>query len=287
MTQRPWLHSFALLCLATALALPLRAQLPTLSDVDQGSQVPAAGPLPDWDVAVIKPHPPEDGVMSWNLTDNGLSLRNLSLEQMICSAWDFKPYQVSGLTGWMKSTRYDLTAKVSGEDEATYKKLSTSQRRQMLQLLLTQRFHLKVHTETRTLPTYDLIVDKNGSKLKPSTAIDAPSKEELEDHPEKYKKGYMMTSPGKYEAFGVPARWLASQLSNELGRPVHDATGLTGSYDITLHYRPQEAAVAGDDDGNASSVFSAVQDQLGLKLVASKGPVDVLLVEAAQKPDDN
>ena len=151
------------------IALPMQAQLPTMSDVDRGGETPASGPLPEWDVAVVKPHPAEDHMMSWRMTDDGASLVNLPLEQMICMAWDLKPYQVSGLTGWMKSSTFDLNAKVSSDDAAAYKKLNVAQRREMLQKLLIERFQLKVHMETKTLPVYDLVVDKSGSKLKAST----------------------------------------------------------------------------------------------------------------------
>jgi uncharacterized protein (TIGR03435 family) len=284
MTKCPWGPAAAIVVALMLLALPIRAQLPTMSDVDRGTDTPAAGPLPEWDVAVIKPHPAEDHSMMWQMTADGLSLINLPLEMMICSAWDVKPYQVSGLSGWMKSSTFDLTAKVSGDDVAAYKKLNVAQRRKMLQKLLTERFQLKVHMETKTLPIYDLVVDKSGSKLKVSTAIEAPSDEERKANPEKYKKGSMMMGPGTYEGTGVQVRSLTSQLGNALGKPVHDATGLTGLYDITLHFHPEEAAPGNDDNADAPSVFSAVQEQLGLKLLPNKGPVETLVVDAAQKP---
>jgi uncharacterized protein (TIGR03435 family) len=267
------------------MALPIRAQLPTMSDVDRGGEPRVAGPLPNWDVAVLKPHPAEDPGMSWRMTADGLSLANLPLEQMICSAWDLKPYQVSGLSGWMKSSRFDLTAKVSGDDVAAYKKLSIAQRQEMLQKLLTERFQLKVHMETKTLPVYDLMVDKNGSKLKASTAIEAPSAEEWKANPDKYKKGSTSMGPGMFEGSGVPVRSLTSQLGNVLGKPVRDTTGLTGLYDIMLHFRQEEPAAGSDNNADAPSVFSAVQEQLGLKLVPGKGPVQTLVVDAAQKPE--
>jgi uncharacterized protein (TIGR03435 family) len=284
MTTRP-LALAATVIAFLALTLPLHAQLPTMSDVDRGTNAPASGPLPAWDVAVVKLHPPDDPSMSWQWTDDSVRLLNLSLEQLICSAWDLKPYQLSGLSGWMKSTPFDLTAKVSADDVATYKKLNVAQRRQMLQKLLTARFQLNTHMETKTLPIYNLVVDKNGSRLKTTTAIDAPSEEEQRANPDKYKKGSMMMGPGTYEATGVLLRSLASQLSNAVGKPVHDATGLTGLYDIKLHYRAEDTAPDNPDNPDSPSIFSAVQDQLGLKLVADKGPVDTLVVDAAQKPE--
>jgi uncharacterized protein (TIGR03435 family) len=256
-----------------------------MSDVDRGSEAAAVGPLPGWDVAVVRLHAADDPGMSWQMTADGLSLVNLTLEQMICSAWDMKPYQISGLSDWMKTSRFDLTAKVSGEDVAAYKKLSVGQRREMLQKLLTERFQMKVHTETKMLPVYELVVGKGGSKLKATTAMEPSSEEERRANPEKYKKGSMMMGPGMFEAFGVPVRGLSSQLGNALGKPVEDKTGLTGLYDISLHFRPEEGESGGDVD--APSVFSAVEEQLGLKLVSAKGPVETLVVERAGKPEGN
>jgi len=225
-------------------------------------------------------------MMSWRTTPDGLSLVNLTLEQMICNAWDMRTYQLSGLSGWMKSTNFDLTAKVSGEDVDAYKKLNVAQRRVMLQKLLIERFQMKVHMETKTLPTYDLVVDKSGPKLKPSTAVDPPSEEEMKANPEKYKPTMMTMGPGMFEGTGASIGSLASQLENALGKPVHDATGLTGTYDISIHYRPEGAEAGGGDNADAPSVFTAVQE-LGLKLVPSKGPVETLTVDAAQKPEAN
>jgi uncharacterized protein (TIGR03435 family) len=278
---------FAASVAALMLAVPLRAQLPTMSDVDRGDSVAASGPLPEWDVAVVKPHAVDDHTMSWQVTADSVLLVGLPLEQMICSAWDLKPYQVSGLSGWMTNTGFDLTAKVSSDDVAAYRKLSVAQRRQMLQKLLSERFQLKVHMETKTMPIYDLVVDKSGSKLKPTTAIEPPSEEEAKANPDKYKKGLMTMGPGLYEGTGVPVRSLASQLSTAVEKPVHDATGLTGLYDIKLRYRKDETAADNGADAEAPSIFVAVQEQLGLKLVAGKGPVETLVVDAAQKPEAN
>ena len=155
----------------------------------------------------------------------------------------------------------------------------------MLQKLLIERFQLKVHMETKTLPVYNLVVDKGGSKLQVSTVVEPPSLEELQAHPEKYKGRGSAMGPGMFTGTGVPVRTLTSQLENTLGRPVHDTTGLTGTYDITLHFRPDEGAAGEDRNADAPSIFSAVQEQLGLKLVPDKGPVETLVVDAAQKPE--
>ena len=285
MTKRS-LAAIAFAATLIVAATPAHAQLPTLSDVDNGTSAASTGPLPDWDVALVKPHPAEDRNMSWQMTDDGLSLVNLPLQQMLCSAWDLKPYQIEGLTGWEKSGRFDLTAKVSGDTVAAYKKLNTAQRRQMLQNLLTERFQLKTHLDTRTSAVYNLVVDKSGPKFTPNPLPTPPSEEEAKAHPEKYNTGANMTmGPGMFEGTAVSVRALASQLANAVSKPVIDATGLTGSYDIKLHFRPEDAPA--DTTSDAPSVFAAVQEQLGLKLVPSKGPVQILVIDAAQKPEAN
>jgi uncharacterized protein (TIGR03435 family) len=258
-----------------------------MSDVDRSSNAAASGPLPEWDVAVVKPHAPDDSTMSWQMTSDSVSLRGLALEQMICSAWDVKPYQVSGLMSWMKDSRFDLTAKVSSDDVAAYKKLSTEQRLEMLQRLLAERFQLKVHKEMKILPTYDLIVDKGGSKLKVNTAPEAPSEEEAKANPDKYRKGFMTYGPGIFDGSGVAIHSLTSQLANVLEKPVNDKTGLTALYDIKLRFRREEAATDNGDDADKPPILTAVQEQLGLKLVPSKGPVETLVVDAAQLPEAN
>ena len=118
MTEKPLGSAAAVLVALMLIAVPMRAQLPTMSDLDRGDVAPAAGPLPQWDVAMVKPHAVDDGSMSWRTTADGLSLAGLPLEQMICSAWDLKAYQVSGTSGWMNSAKFDLTAKVSGAPTA-------------------------------------------------------------------------------------------------------------------------------------------------------------------------
>lgn len=263
------------------------AQLPTLSDVDGNKDASVTGPLPVWDVAVVKPHAPDDRTMSWQMTDNSVSLKNLTLEQLICSAWDVKPYELSGLSGWMKSSRFDLTAKVSPDDLAAYKKLSTPQRLRMLQDLLSERFRLRLHEKNGISMIYNLIVDKGGPKFETTTALAAPSEEEAKANPGKYKKGLMTFGPGMYQGTGVNIHSLVSQVANAVEKPVVDRTGLTGLYDIKLRYRRDDATQGSGDEADQSSVFTALQEQLGLKLVADRGPVQTLVIDGAQPPEAN
>ena len=115
------------------------------------------------------------------------------------------------MSGWMKRTMFDLAAKVSGDDVAACKKLSMAQRREMLQKLLFECPKMILHMETTTLTVHEQLVDENGSKLKVSNAIEAPSIKEMKANHDKYKKGLMTIGPGMYEGLGVPVRSLVSQ----------------------------------------------------------------------------
>jgi uncharacterized protein (TIGR03435 family) len=144
----------------------------------------------------------------------------------------------------------------------------------MLEALLADRFHLKVHRETKEMPIYALVVAKNAPKLKESPA----------------EAEFSMSFGGRGQTIelkvskGTMSR-LATQLSNDGGRKVVDMTKLTGNYDYTLSYVDDRRAVAPEQDG--PSLFTAIQEQLGLRLESQKGPVDVLVVDHADKPSEN
>jgi uncharacterized protein (TIGR03435 family) len=148
---------------------------------------------------------------------------------------------------------------------------------QMVQQLLADRFKLTVYSEMRELPIYVLIVAKGGPKLSAAKdAIDGP---------------YIMARKGYLEAQGVTTADLVNSLtrvlSNELGRIVVDRTNLTGSYDLILNWAPDTGSPNSEPDTSAPSIFTAVQEQLGLKLESVKGPVPVLIVDHAEMPSPN
>ena len=171
----------------------------------------------------------------------------------------------------MKSDHYDLAAKAEGEGPITKDQLQ-----QMLQSLLADRFQLKIHRETKEAPVYDLVVAKNGPKLKEvSSDADGPTGGLIGN-----SSGMHLTqSKGTMEQL---ARWLTG---NGAGRPVFDKTGLTGYYAYTLDW--VRADRLPDPDSNIASIFSAVQEQLGLKLESAKALVEMLIVDHAEKPSEN
>jgi uncharacterized protein (TIGR03435 family) len=216
-----------------------------------------------FEVASIRPRADDSGI-SFRLSGSLLIAKNNSLSNLITFAYNLKDYQVLGLPAWGESERYDLNAK-AGDDAV----LTRDSARPMMRALLADRFQLKCHLETRDMPVYALVVARNGPRFKES----APGTDG------------MLTSGGPrnlnvLEVTAGDMGQLANHLSyvREIGRPVLDKTGLSGVYDYKLTMR---------EDSGAESIFTAIQDQLGLKLDPIKAPLEVLVVDHAEKPSAN
>jgi uncharacterized protein (TIGR03435 family) len=174
---------------------------------------------------------------------------------------------------WVKSgSRWDIDAKVSGEDAAAFSKLAWEDKDRMLLPLLQDRFRMKAHLEKREIPVYDLILAKGGPKLKEAT-------------PDEAAKGYMRGQDGKIDSVSMPVSAMLAMLNNEAGRPVVDKTGLSGKYDFVLEYVPVSKAAT--DETGGPSIFTAVEEQLGLKLEPAKEPMDVLVIDSIEQPAAN
>lgn len=228
-----------------------------------------------------------------------ISFINASISDLIQSAYDVKSYQVSG-PGWLETSRFDVMAKVpSGATKA--------ESRIMLQHLLTERFKLVLHHSTKEASIYALLVAKGGPKLKESAT-------EQPNEPGHVRGGVtMMIAPGgrmKMVANGTTIPKLVDALGMQLDRPVIDMTELTGTYDMTLEFAPDPAIMqakmaamgvppppppdtgnpgAGSaDSGPLATIFTALPEQLGLRLEARKGQVDLLVIDSAEKtPTEN
>jgi uncharacterized protein (TIGR03435 family) len=191
-------------------------------------------------------------------------------------------YQILGDLPWLESQRFDLEAKAAALT-------ALPQLRLMTQSLLDERFKLKFHRETRELPIYSLTLVKSG--VKGPGLTDAPNEPCPPPTAETARCGTV--SPGMGRIIGQRGRisQLADRLSTMLGRTVMDKTGLTGSYDIDLKFAPdpglQQSPGGPPADPGGPSIFTAIQEQLGLKLQAGKGPVEVIVVDSAEKPDGN
>ena len=266
-----------------------------------GQDAAADAKRPVFDVAAIKLN--KGGGHGWMLsgTPDGYSTTNAPLKMLIKYAYDLKmDDQIAGLPGWADSAHFDIKAKMDEDTLAAFKKLSeedsAKQRRLMLQSLLEDRFQLKVHHVNKQLPIFELVVAKGGSKLK-----DADPKNLSTNGikgPDGVAHGGMMSFDGRHlKAQVVPISGLANMLSNFLNREVVDKTGLTGKYDFTLEWAPddnqgpkmlngrQDATAYATDTG--PSIFTALQEQLGLKLDATKGPVDTIVVDHVEMPSEN
>jgi len=216
----------------------------------------------------------------WQFTADSFSVTNLTVQQMLFNAYDLKmDGQLIGLPKWGDTDRWDIQAKIGDEAQQAMHKLNrlqyTNEIQLMLQNLLVQRFQLKSHSETRELPIYDLTIAKNGLKLKAAAS----------ENPVKWSAGWSMGS-GKFTGKEVDFASLAKALSScdDVSRIVVDKTGLTEKYDVHLKWTPdgqQETADSGP------SIFTALEEQLGLKLVPAKGPVDVIVVDHIELPSEN
>jgi len=205
----------------------------------------------------------------------------------------------------VNSDRYDIEAKMDGATADEVRKLSGEQnqstREHMLQALLVDRFKLTLHRETRELPLYSLVVAKNGSKLQESKPGE-PDKRGFktpDGHPMAQGHFFRM-GMGQLDGHSIGTGDIARVLAQQLGRKVVDNTGLTANYDFTLKWTPEEGQgpafrepEAGPGAGSTPapetgpSIFTALQEQLGLKLESQKGPVEILVIDHVEKPSEN
>lgn len=247
---------------AAALVLGVAATAQTAAGAGKSSAQP-----PAFEVASVKPDSSPGGDFT-EVHGNRLRFAG-TLSRCIMDAYNVKDYQISG-PDWIKHARYSIEAV---PPEGTQDKDAW---RPMLQALLTERFQLKLHRETRQIPVFALVVAKQGPKLK---------KAENPTGSEEYGRGT------HYTFSGVSMPELAEVLSSEItARPVLDRTGLAGAYDFTLRYsRDGQPDAAGREAVSADpGIFTALEEQLGLKLVATKAPIEFLVIDQVEKtPTEN
>jgi len=230
----------------------------------------AAAPTPQFDVISIRPNHSNTSGGGMRSIAGGFAASNMSLGILIQAAYDVKPWQIISGPEWVKTDRYDFEAKAEGNPDF-------KQKIEMLRPLLADRFQLKVHRETRRMSVYSLVVAKGGPKLQP-TADGV--------------RGYFSAGRGLIEGKAVEMGTLANLLGGSLGESVIDKTGVTGHFDIKLEWTPTEGErnYTFDDraiDPGGSSIFTALQEQLGLKLDAEKGPGQVIVVEEIEAASEN
>jgi uncharacterized protein (TIGR03435 family) len=219
----------------------------------------SSGARPAFEVASIKPNTSgEPGARSGTRPGGRYIAMNTSLKGMVMQAYGLQSFQITGGPGWLETDRYDVNAK--GEENIPERQIWL-----MLQSLLADRFKLKVHREMKESGIYSLVVAKSGLRLQPSSAT-----------------GVNFGVGGrKIVAQGASMDDLTNLLTIQLGQPVSNKTGVTGRFDITLSWAP-DAATAGSE--GAPSIFTVIQEQLGLRLESGRGPVEILVIDSAEKP---
>jgi uncharacterized protein (TIGR03435 family) len=225
-----------------------------------------------------------------------LTINSLPLKSIVLRAYGVQAYQLSG-PEWIVTSRYDIKAKVPAG--TTKEQLNL-----MLQSLLEERFSLKLHHETRELPAYNLVVGKNGLKLRNSVSLDGcssgvvpvgavPCAEESRAAAQNgitksaTTQGLIMTAPrGITTGRGVNIGSLAAMVQRQLAGPVViDKTGLTDTYDFRMEFA--SVNVTTQDDSPLPSIFTALEKDLGLKLESTRTLVDTLIIDQISKPTDN
>lgn len=280
---------------------------------------PVFSQTPSFEVASVKPAAAQSGGGRGMIRIQGgpgtrdpgrITYTNITAMILLSIAYDVKNFQITG-PSWLESEHYDITAKVP--EGATKEQTNV-----MLQNLITERFHLVLHHETKEMQGYELVPNKTGVKVKASTpepdaAIpggpppSGPPARDANGFPKLNGRGFLvmmdMTPKGpvaKLSAKDQPMSELVKMLGNQLRRPIVDKTGLTGKYDFNLEYAPDMAGMGGPPpppgggpaptgaDESGPDITTAVREQLGLKLDSKKLPVDILIIDKADKvPTEN
>lgn len=232
-----------------------------------------------FDVASIKVNRSGSVNASMRTSHGHLSARNVTVRMLVQAALRVKDFQVTGGPSWAAGDRFDVEAKTDRTD------ISDDDLWLLLQPLLTERFHLKLHHETKQLPVYSLVVGRDRPKLQVHTGDEPPSTR-------------VSAGSGKVVVAGknVTLARFADSLSGWLDRTVVDNTGLKDRYDLRLEWYQEHpgdpspsmmGAVEERMGISGPSIFTAVQEQLGLRLDATKGPVEIIVIDGLDRPTEN
>jgi uncharacterized protein (TIGR03435 family) len=264
---------------------------------------------PSFEVASIKRHTGVGGAIFLDAGEPGrYTSGNITAKMLIEFAYGIQDFQLSGGPGWIESEHFDIDAKI---DEATANELrplsyDQQQKRKslMLQSLLADRFGLKITREPKELPVYVLVVAKSGSKLTEVPSPGPPNRSQWSppargSGPPPLPPGGRRMSIGKgictIDGDAEPLSQLTDMLSMETGRMVLDQTGMKGTYDFDLQFgvdsgpggMPLPSAAMGNGSDTAPSLFSAIQEQLGLRLESTKAPVQTIVIDHIEEPTPN
>jgi uncharacterized protein (TIGR03435 family) len=263
-----------------AYVLMLRSLVTGVLTVSAFGQIPMSGSsdgstvTPRFQVATIKPASSEES-RTTQIRGNRFATTDTSVVDLLKYAYGLHEQEISGGPKWLKTQNFDIVG-----DPETQTRPSSGDFKKMVQNLLTDRFHLKAHHEMRELSVLEIVLAKSGPKLNKSTRPPngIPT------------FGY---SPGELTVANATIADLATFLQRFVtDRPVFDQTGITGKYDVTLRWTPDELQAEGSRQGgrNADSLpglYTAIQEQLGLKLQEEKRPIQVFVVDHVDTPSEN
>jgi len=261
------------------------------------AQAPAGA---TFEVASVKPNKSGDGRVMVGMQPGGrFNASNVPLRLLLRQAFNMQDFQIVGGPDWITSDRFDVIAKAPDGVEFTADAM-----RPMLRSLLVERFKLAFHNETRDMPVYALMKARPDGKLGAGltlATVDCSGRGRRGGGPppappqpgQKLECG-MMIGPGRLNAGGMPMSNLVTALAPQVGRIVLDKTELSGNYDFELTYAPEAIGSVGGPplinggpvpvDPNAPNLFTALQEQLGLKLDSQRGPVDVVVIDRIEQP---
>ncbi len=249
---------------------------PTTIAFGQSAAVPS---MPTFDVAAVRPMTYADNApthISNSPRNSEFKAVNVTVRDLLEVAFQIPDTQMAGGPAWAASEKFDLEAKSDAAFNQQLAALSIDQgkavKRQMLRALLADRFKLAAHAETREMSIYAIVIAKGGPRL-------------IKTH----ANGGLTGGRGRISISGADDALaiLAFELSWRLGRPVIDQTGLRGRYEVNLNWTEDDAPSPVSNSANPPSLFTAIQEQLGLKLEATKGPVPILVIDHAERPSEN
>lgn len=240
----------------------------------ESGQIPivpmAADAHPSFAVAVIKPHDPNSHHQGFNAVGDRFTIRGQSVASLMMFSYSIDKHQIADAPDWAAKATYDIEGTTDTPGEP-----SLRQQQEMIRKLLTDRFQLEFHREKRPLSVYALQIEKGGPKLTPAAAPNAQPDQDANNHGTEVTQIYTSASMADFI--------LGMQFF--LDRPIVDQTGLTGRYDLKLRYTYDESRAA---DADASpGLFTAIREQLGLKLEATKAPTNVLVIDHVERPSEN
>jgi uncharacterized protein (TIGR03435 family) len=229
---------------------------------------------PSFEVASIKPNGSASGNSGLRFSPGRIAVENAPLRYLITWAYNVRTFQLSGGPGWVDSAKFDIAAKAEGN-------ASPDQIRLMLQTLLEDRFKLSLRRETKEHPLYALVPVKTGLKLKESGADCAALARE-----DRGQCGAWYANETAFSGTKISMSQFAEGLSSLLELPVVDKTGFAGAFDVHLEWTADGNGAA-PDGAAGPAIFTALQEQLGLKLESGKGPIEALVIEHVEKPHAN